>query len=239
MALYTYLQLTQRLLADVKQGVFNDGDLTAYVNVARGQVAGEGNCVRKRATLPITLGTRAYPFSAIVFDDPTGVSGVYQVRMASLSVATGQAFMRPRAWEWFELYSLNHPVPSSGPPALWAQYAQGSLGSLYVDPLPDADGTLLLDTAAVPIALTDDSTAEAIPFPWTDAVPFFAAAYALASRPEEAAQKAVASFKLQYREFMANARRFANPSTNPHTWEQAQDMVTANRLAVQPTQGGG
>lgn len=238
MALYSYLQLTQRLLSDMRQVQFTDADLIAYINIARGQIAGEANCVRKEATLQLVTGTRSYPFSAIVPTDSTGVSGIFHVRMVAFQVASGQRYIRPRPWEWFDLYKLNNPVPPSGEPHVWAQYAQGALGSLYIDPLPDVGYVLNLDTTAIPIPLTDDTTAEAVPYPWTDAVPFFAAGYALASKPDDAAQKASAAFKTQYQDFMGRARRYANPSVNMAAWEQHQDLVMMNRLGVAP-QGGG
>jgi hypothetical protein len=45
-ALNSYLQQTQRLVGDVKQELFNLDDLKVYVNLAREQVAAEGQCVR-------------------------------------------------------------------------------------------------------------------------------------------------------------------------------------------------
>src|SRR5215471_9371755 len=45
-ALNSYLQQCQRLIGDVKQELFNLDDLKVYVNLAREQVAAEGQCIR-------------------------------------------------------------------------------------------------------------------------------------------------------------------------------------------------
>jgi hypothetical protein len=45
-ALDAYLQQVQRLVGDVSQSIFNIDDLKVYVNLARAQVAAEGQCVR-------------------------------------------------------------------------------------------------------------------------------------------------------------------------------------------------
>lgn len=237
--LYQYLQMTERLLADQRQSGFNTADLTAYVNVARGQIAGDAACIRVLATLPLVAATRSYDFSSISLGGAAGVAGVFNVRIASYQVGDGQKWIRPRPFEWFTQYELNTAVPKSGAPAVWSQYGQGATGSVYISPLPDVAYTLNLDTACYPNDLSTDSDAEAIPFPWTDAVPFFTAWYALASRPDPDAMKAAEMMMKRYEDFKARARAYSNPSVNPNAYSGASDLLVINRLGLQQAAGGG
>src|SRR5277367_5593898 len=174
--LFTYMRRVQRLIRDTRQQLINPADLIDYVNEARSQLAGESECIRYLGSLALTMGTRVYPFSAITLPGGAGagVQGILNVRTAWYQIGTGQVWFRPRAFEWFSIYELNSAAPSSGPPYAWAQFAQGASGSIYISPLPNIAYTLSLDCVCYPIALVDDTTVEAIPFLWTDAVAYYA-----------------------------------------------------------------
>ena len=240
--LLAYLNATARLLQNpaAPSPLYSTADLTTYINSARGQLAGEAECIRFMGSLSLTLGTRVYPFSAIVLTggSAAGIQGVLNVRTAWYQVGNGQKWMRPRPFEWFSLYELNSPVPSSGAPQTWAQFAQGALGSIYVSPLPDGAYTLPLDCVCYPIPLVDDSTVEAIPYLWTDAVPYYAAYLALMSAQTGArTQEALGMFKL-YSEFVSRARQASTPSVLSAQYAQVPSPVRANQLGIQPAQGG-
>lgn len=224
-----YTQQTQLLLKDPKMERFNLFDLRSYVNIARGQVALEGQCVRNYATLAISDTAQQYPFSSIVLATGTaGVAGVMNVRMVSYQIGGGQLIVTPREWEYFNNSVLNNAAPESGPPFMWAQYGQGAQGSLWFN-LSDQDYTLNLDTVCYPLPLNSDSDPEAIPYAWTDAIPYYAAYVAYLTAQQEDA--ATAMFKL-YQMFASRARGFATPSVLPHQYEQTPDPVMANRLGV-------
>lgn len=92
-------------------------------------------------------------------------------------------------WNWNDLqaYVRSYPVVS-GQPAMWAQFGQGEGGSVYIQPEPTSALPMEWNCVCTPIDLVDDTTAEAIPFPWTNAVPYYAAylAFMNARRPIEA-----------------------------------------------------
>ena len=90
-----------------------------------------------------------------------------------------------------------------------------------------------------PIALVDDTTPEAIPYLWTDAVPFFAAYFALLSAQAGARQAEADRMFARYQEFTNRARRFATPSVLPFIYPQSGNPVQANQLGLQPAGGGG
>jgi|ERR1700722_6289215 len=230
--------------------LYPTANLDLWINTARGQLAGEGECVRSIGTISTVIGQRAYNFSSISFGTPavTGIQGAINVRRITYSVASGQQWIPPREWEYFDLYHVNNPVPQPGPPIVWAQYAQGSAtpaagssasGSFWIDPPPDAVYQLNCDCTCYPITLANDATIEAIPYLWTDAVPFFAAYWAFLSAQTGARQADADRMYNYYKEFLNRARQAANPSVNRSQYEQAPDPATINKLGVQRSAQGG
>jgi hypothetical protein len=252
-----YLTLTQQLLQNpaAPTGLYSPTALTSYINIARGQVSGEARCVRAIGTLTAVIGQRNYNFSSISFGSAatTGIQGAINVRSMLYNVGTGQKWVKSKSWEWFQLYRLNNPAPGSGAPTEWAQYGQGSAstgsitgegsgsiisGSLYIDPLPDIAYTLNCDSTCYPQALAADTDVEAIPYLWTDAVPYFAAYLALmTSQTSARLQQAQQLFQL-YQLFMQRARDFANSDVNTFAYEQSQDAVRVNRMGGGAAGGG-
>jgi hypothetical protein len=211
---------------------------TTYINTARGQVAGEGECIRVYASLTLAAPTQQYPFASIALPAGTlGVAGVLNVRMATYAVAGGQKRVVPREWEWFNDFVLATPVPVAGPPQYWAQFGQGASGTLFFN-LPDEAYTIALDTVCYPSPLATDGDPEAIPYLWTDAVPYYAAWLGLMSlqRQADADNRANGMMK-RYEDLMARARRAATPSVLPGQFAQGPDPMAANRLGIQPGRG--
>jgi len=239
--LTTYLLQTKQLLQNPPANanpLYSDSDLTSYINRARGQIAGDAECIRNYATLPIVAAQRQYPFADVVLGSPSaGIAGIFNIRYAWYLVGDGQKSMRPRPWAWFAQYKLNNPVPTPGAPQVWSQYGQGETGSIFIDPIPDNSYTLPIDTVCVPIDLVDDSTVEAIPYPWTDAVCFLAAYYALLSAQSAARQADADRMMTRYQEFKNRARKYSNPSIMPYLYEQAPSPVRSSQLGIAPQQG--
>lgn len=224
-------------------------NLDSWINTARGQLAGEGECIRSIGTISTVIGQRNYNFSALNFGSSvtTGIQGAINVRRISYNVGTGTQWIPPREWEYFDLYYMNNPVPVNGPPVVWAQYAQGAAtpatgsaatGSFYIDPPPDIVYTLNCDCVCYPIVLANDTTVEAIPYLWTDAVPFFAAYYAFLTAQTGARMADAERMYGYYKEFLNRARMMSNPSVNRSQYEQAADPASINKLGVQQPRGG-
>jgi hypothetical protein len=107
------------------------------------------------------------------------------------SVAVSWGAIKPTLaqWNWNDLQAMVRSYPIvSGQPAMWAQFGQGEGGSIYLQPVPTGALPMEWNCVCTPIDLVDDTTVEAIPYPWTDAVPYFAAylAFMNARRPAEA-----------------------------------------------------
>ena len=252
MALTAYQTQLQNLLQLPQAPVtlYPLATLNTWINMARGQLAGEAECIRAIGTLTTVVGQMQYPFSSLNFGTSatTGIQGAINVRRITYSVASGQQWIPPREWEYFDLYYVNNPVPVNGPPEVWAQYGQGAAppasggsnatGSFWISPPPDYVYTLNCDCVCYPIPLVTDGTVEAIPYLWTDTVPFFAAYYAFLSAQTGARQADADRMYNYYKEFLNRARQFSNPSVNRSQYEQAADPATINKLGVQRAAGG-
>ena len=253
--LTSYITRTQRLLQNpgAPTSLYSTSDITDDVNVARGQLAGEAQCIRVLATIPTVLGQRNYPFSSLSLGSFQGVQGVIHVRAIRYAVAQGFKWIEPRSWPWFDLYHMNNPVPVPGPPAVWAQYSQGSAGlgsitgegggsmasgSFSIDPIPDGIYNLTCDCVCYPIALAADTDFEAIPYLWTDAVPFYAAYYALLSAQTSARMADAERYYQYYTQFVQRARAAATPAVNSYLYEQVPDPTALAQMGL-PSGGGG
>ncbi len=131
------------------------------------------------------------------------------------SVAVSWGALKPvlDQWNWNDLQAKVRAYPiTSGQPAIWSQFGQGEGGSIYLRPVPT--GALQMDWNCVctPIDLVDDTTPEAIPYPWTDCVAYYAAwlAFMNARRPGEAQ-----NMRQMFDQYMKRARSFSEPSFVP------------------------
>jgi hypothetical protein len=239
--------------------LYSTANLTLWINIGRGQVAAEGECVRVIGTLPTVPGQRSYDFTDINIGVPSasGVQGVLHVRRLQYAVATGQKWVNHKSWEWFDAYRLNNPVPEAGWPIEWAQYGQGSAGaqitagggsvtsgSLYIDPPPDLIYELFPDCVCYPIALASDDDPEAIPYLFTDAVPYFAAYMALMTAQTGQRVQEAQQMKQLYSEFMQRARAASTAAVDRTLYEQVPDAANPMQAGRQgggmaPAGGGG
>jgi hypothetical protein len=229
--LTSYLQTTRRLLTnDQTFAKYNDFDLRDWVGIARNQIAGESECIRVYSTLALTPVDQQYPFSAIALPAGTvGVANPIVVRDVTFQIAGGRKKVYSREWEWFDRFILSRPAPTQGPPKWWAQYGQGSQGTLWFN-LLDTDYTVYLDTACLPASLNSDADPEAIPQLWTDAVPYYAAYMGfLQFSDKDNADNMMQQFKT----FMARARGAATSSVLPHQFEGVPDATLGNKLGTQ------
>lgn len=242
--LNTYLLRTQQLLQNppAPSNLYATGDLTSYINVARGQLAGESKCIRAIGTISTVASQRSYNFSGVSVSSVPGVAGVINIRSIQFGIADGQKWVNARGWTWFNYYHLNNPEPQKGQPATWSQLGQGVSGTFYLDPIPDTIYPLFCDVIGYPIPLVDDTTVEAIPYLWTDAVPYFAAYLAYLSAQSPARQNDAARMFEHYQTFVERGRQAATPDVGSTMYPQNRDPAQLSKLGLSPkqsAQGGG
>jgi len=182
--------------------------IDGYINKARGQVAAEGECVRSGATLNLNIAERSYTFGALIPAD-TNIDVVLAIRSATI-IGTGSIDIRP--FEWFAAYYLSDTT-TVGMPRIAAQREQGAAGIIWLWPTPNVTIPVQFDTVCLPDTLVDDLTPEAIPYPWTDAVPFYAAWLAMMNAQRQA--DANEMFGRYEQVMMRLARMGATPSELP------------------------
>lgn len=218
--LNSYLSNTALLLQNpgAPTTLYTTANLTTFINTARTQLAGQTECVRGTVTLSVTSLTNVYNFSSIT-TLPTGVQGVYNVRQASRVSGTGYAYMGSRPYPWAKMYWLSGSAPAAAAPTEWAQYGIGTTGSLVLDHVPNTTYVLSLDASCYPVLLTDDSTAEAIPYPYQDAVPFFAAYYAYMSAQR---QEDADVMLRRYEDFVKRAQKDSVPNVLSNQYDQQE-----------------
>ena len=141
------------------------------------------NCVNTVAAQEIYTFASVNPLAQLT----AGVASVLFVSSVAVSWGALKPTLRQINWDDLQAWLRSYPI-ISGQPAVFAQFGQGESGSIYLQPVPTQAASMEWNCVCTPIDLVDDTTVEAIPYPWTDAVPFFAAylAFLTARRPIEA-----------------------------------------------------
>ena len=78
-------------------------------------------------------------------------------------------------------------------PGWWAQYGEGPSGVIYLAPIPSQANPMEVDLTLVPDDLTTDDDPCPIPYPWTDAVPYWAATLSLLQQQRSQDAQAMAA----------------------------------------------
>lgn len=141
----------------------------------------------------------------------SGVGSILFVQ--SIAVSWGALKPTLDQWNFDDLQARVRSYPIvSGQPAMFAQFGQGEAGSVYIQPEPTQALPMEWNCVCTPVDLVDDSTPEAIPFPWTSAVAYYAAylAFMNARRPIEAKNA-----KDIYDDNMKRARAVSEPTYIP------------------------
>ena len=116
-----------------------------------------------------------YPFSAFPLQNFPGVGGVYAVRSIAIIFANYRYVCNFKSFTEYQAYVRNYPFQYQFVPTIWSQFGQGANGSAYLYPIPSQTYQMECDCLCVPQDLRTDTDFEALPHPWTDAVPYFAA----------------------------------------------------------------
>ncbi len=130
------------------------------------------------AITPINVqaqGQEVYPFSAIDLSAYPGVESVYWVRKCSIIFSNSRYTVRMYSFSTYNAQIRTYPFQYQYTSFFAAQYGRGSGGSLYLYPQPSQPYQMEWDCQCLPSDLVDDNSPEAIPMPFTEAVPWYAA----------------------------------------------------------------
>lgn len=121
-------------------------------------------------------GQEVYPFSGIDLSANPGADSVFMVKSISILYSNYRYSLPVYAFSEYQARIRQYPYQYQYVPTFASQFGQGTSGSFYVYPLPSQVYQYELDCFCIPANLTDNQSVEIIPAPWTDAVPYFAAA---------------------------------------------------------------
>lgn len=121
-----------------------------------------------------------YQFSAMDLSGWPGVGEILAVRDISVLYANYRYTCLYYAFSQYQAFIRQYPRQYYYVPTVWSQFGQGAAGSVYMYPVASAAYQMEWDAICLPADLTNDNDVEAIPLPWTDAVPYFAAHLAFA-----------------------------------------------------------
>lgn len=206
-----YITQTQNFLNDNSGQFFDIPTLTNYVNRSRRRVAAASGCLRVMPVGTQTVPSREiYNFSdwnALVQKQMTGVQSILACKTVAISIGgkwEGDA-VRGGAWKpvwnrlpWtdfqarFRIYGGTF-LGTFNDPGWWAQYGSGPIGKLYLAPIPTTAQPIEVDLICLPAPLLTDNDPEPIPYPWTDAIAYWATVLALLQQQRREDAQAIAA----------------------------------------------
>jgi len=154
-------------------------------------------------SLTMVPGQEVYQFNLVntliaaqtVFPGIDKAFGLISVAGAWGANAAMKPMLMQMIWSEFQAYYRSYNTGLQSYPTVWSQYGQGIStgsgvgGSIYLWPLPSQSSQMDWDVWCKPVLMTQGgSQTEALPEPWTTAVPYYAAylGYLNAQRPEDA-----------------------------------------------------
>lgn len=123
----------------------------------------------------LVQGQERYQFSDVNLDQFPGVDSVYMVLGISIIYSNYRYSLPVYSFSVYQAQIRNYPYQYQWVPAFATQHGQGTEGSFYVYPIPSQTYQYELDCFCLPADLSTNLSEEALPKPWSEAVPYFAA----------------------------------------------------------------
>jgi hypothetical protein len=143
------------------------------------------------AAVKTVVGQEVYPFSgvtaALQLANPAAGT-VYSLQSISVSWGSMKPTLDYCSWTEFQAKYRSYNIGEQNYPSIWSQYGRGAGGAAYLWPIPGQVSQMDWDAYCNPVPLVTDATVEAIPNPFTDSVPYYAAhlAFLNAQRKDDA-----------------------------------------------------
>jgi hypothetical protein len=116
-----------------------------------------------------------YQFSDINVAMFPGVSSVYAILDVSVIYANYRYSLPIYSFPTYQAMIRQYPFQYAYVPTFCSQYGQGASGSFFAYPWPSQTYQWEFDCLALPADLLNNNSAEVIPQPWDDIVPYWAA----------------------------------------------------------------
>jgi hypothetical protein len=156
------------LLHDANGVIWSTPELTGYINEGRNQVALDTACLRMLDTVTFLTGQETYAWSTLITQPG--------IDLLNVIVLCGQTRIPLiyRPWSVFNAYFRTWQSNASRP-AAWSNFGPGAAAVIYIQPVPDQNYTAYLDYHYTPQPLVDNTTVDQLVYPYTTAVPYYAA----------------------------------------------------------------
>ena len=155
-------------------------DSTVGIGTAGGMIPGQvGNANDLSTSVFSTIaGQERYPYSfanSFVQSQNAGVKGVVDVYNVAVSWGGNKPAMSWMPWQDLQAYARSITNGTTSYPVVFSKYQEGESGQVWLFPVPSIATEMEWDCSCVPEPLVNDTTPEAIPQPYTNAVRFYAA----------------------------------------------------------------
>ena len=121
-----------------------------------------------------------YEFKNVPLQRFPGIDSIFAVKSVSIIYANYRYSLPCYSMTEYQSSIRQYPRAYLYVPTMCAQYSQGNQGSIYMYPIPSQPFQMEWDALCIPASLVTDNDYEAIPAPWTDAIPMGAAMFAFA-----------------------------------------------------------
>lgn len=125
--------------------------------------------------LTTVAGQEVYKFKNIATDPSNGIGQVFSVKTIAMLWGTWRYVTAVPSFSRYQAIIRTYSNQYLDIPYWFAQYGQGTNGSVYMYPIPSAVYQMEWDCLCLPIVINKDSDPEAVPYMWTEAVPYYAA----------------------------------------------------------------
>lgn len=122
----------------------------------------------------LNQGQEQYPLSAVDLSAFPGLQSLYYVMSVSVIFSNYRYTLMFPSFTTYQGFVRNYPLRYQYTPVACAQLGRGTSTVLFVQPIPSQQFQLEIVGLALPSDLIDNQSVEALPDPFTDAVPFMA-----------------------------------------------------------------
>jgi len=176
------VQMTAGVITDIEIQYGGDGYFQPQITITDATGPGTG-ATASLSISPINIlntGQEVYNFSDIYIGNWPGVDSVHAIKSVSVIYSNYRYSLPIYAFSVYQAYIRQFPTQYQYVPTMGSQFGQGANGSFYFYPLASQTYQVEYDCFCLPqdMDLTN-GIPEAIPQPWTDAVPYFAAHLAM------------------------------------------------------------
>ncbi len=126
----------------------------------------------------LVTGQEVYRFSDVDISSLPGTDSIFMVKSISIIYSNYRYSLPCYSFSEYQAKLRRYPQNYQWTPTVCGQFGQGASGSFFLFPKPGAAYQFELDCFLIPSDLTTNSSTEAIPLPWTEAVPYMAASLA-------------------------------------------------------------